>query len=97
MSKTTNNFEELCFLNKVRVYNVSIFVLFKLFMSFNGLFALAYIFNFLHLLFSLIFVVFEITNIIKTKKIKYIFTNWVVLLGLIIFAFEVVIIILDKF
>lgn len=51
-------------------------------MSFNELFALAHVFNFIYILFSLIFIIFEIGNIIKTKKIKYIFANWIVLLGI---------------
>ncbi len=84
------------FIEKIRISNIFIFVLLKLFMYFGELFALVIIFNFIHIFFNYFFFVLELIYIIYTKKIRHIFTNWLVLLGFIILFFESVAMFLGK-
>lgn len=84
MNKETSSFADYSFTEKVRISNVFIFVLLQLVRNFEMLFALTYIFTYLHIFISILFIVSELGYVIIHKKVNHIFTNWILLLGLII-------------
>lgn len=88
--------EEINFTEKIRISNIFIFVLLKLFMYFGELYALVIIFSFLHIIFNLLFFISELRCVILTKKLNYIYTNWIVVLGFIILFFELISMFLAK-